>query len=148
MSSTPLVIPQIDITALLDNSSTPIQRQGVAVELLNAFTTYGVFYISSSTHPVFSNTKKHQILNATERLFALDKAHKDQIPRIQPGGFTRGFVPIGGESGSKTKELKEAFSYGYEWSSTELESKESLNGLQGPNVWPEQQALDQLDQDL
>ncbi|KAF9436690.1 hypothetical protein BGZ76_003224 [Entomortierella beljakovae] len=147
-------IPTIDITHLLDSSSTVAQRQEVSVSLLNAFTTYGVFYITSPTHPTFTSTKTSQILDATTRLFDLDYSHKDQIPKIQPGGFTRGYVPVGGESGSATKELKEGFSYGYEWPSNELEAKTraklaheagGLNGLQGPNAWPEQKTLDALD---
>ncbi|KAG0360340.1 hypothetical protein BC939DRAFT_443356 [Gamsiella multidivaricata] len=151
MSST-IAIPTIDITPLLGRSSTVVQRQEVAVALLNAFTTYGVFYITSSTHPVFSSSKTKEILNATKGLFALDDAQKAQIPKIQPGGFTRGYVPIGGESGSKTKELKEGFSYGYEWPVAELEARKAkgddgLNGLQGPNAWPTQETLDRLDEE-
>ncbi|KAF9359974.1 hypothetical protein BGX26_010902 [Mortierella sp. AD094] len=150
----PLDIPTIDVSPLLDTSSTVIQRQEVAVALLNAFTTFGVFYITSPTHPVFSTTKKDQILEATTRLFALDNSQKAKIPKIQPGGFTRGYVPVGGESGSATKELKEGFSYGYEWPPNELEAKThtklaqggGLNGLQGPNAWPEQETLNHLDQ--
>ncbi|KAG0003593.1 hypothetical protein BGZ80_008227 [Entomortierella chlamydospora] len=146
----PLEIPTIDISPLLDSSSTVIRRQEVAIALLNAFTTFGVFYITSPTHPVFSTKKKDQILDATTRLFALDNSHKAKIPKIQPGGFTRGYVPIGGESGSTTKELKEGFSYGYEWPPNELEAKAQedggLNGLQGPNAWPEQETLNHLDQ--
>ncbi|KAG0225349.1 hypothetical protein BGX31_007672 [Mortierella sp. GBA43] len=148
--SSSLPIPDIDITPLLNDSSTLTQRQQVAHQLLNAFTTYGVFYIHSPNHPAFQSEK---ILNAAKRLFALDDTHKDQIPRIHPGGFTRGYIPVGGESGSKTKENKEAFSYGYEWSSAELEKTKQqqhgqLNGLQGDNSWPAQETLDLLDKDL
>ncbi|KAG0302635.1 hypothetical protein BGZ97_002256 [Linnemannia gamsii] len=143
----PLAIPTIDITALLTNTSTTQDKQNVAV--LNAFTTYGVFYITSPTHPLFTTENTNQVLDATKRLFDLDAEQKAHIPKIQPGGFTRGYVPIGGESGSATKELKEGFSYGYEWSEEALKAKQaggSLNGLQGPNAWPAQASLDQLDQ--
>ncbi|KAF9900451.1 hypothetical protein BX616_002591 [Lobosporangium transversale] len=148
--STSLAIPTIDISALLTYSSSKQQRQEVATELLNSFATFGVFYITSSTHPVFSSKKSKQILDATTRLFALDPTQKSQIPKIQPGGFTRGYVPVGGESGSATKELKEGFSYGYEWKPDELEAvaKTGMNGLQGPNAWPNKPILDQLDQGL
>src|SRR5690349_2367077 len=112
MASPPIRIPNIDITPLLNSSSTLTERKGVAAELLHAFTTYGVFYIHSPNHPTFASD---EILDATKRLFALNDDQKAQIPKIQPGGFTRGYVPVGGESGSKTKELKEGFSYGYEW---------------------------------
>ncbi|KAG0201434.1 hypothetical protein BGX33_010327 [Mortierella sp. NVP41] len=145
----PLAIPTIDITPLLSETSTTTDMQQVAVQLLNAFTTFGVFYITSPSHPLFSSTKTNEVLDATRRLFDLDAAQKSQIPKIQPGGFTRGYVPIGGESGSATKELKEGFSYGYEWPAEDLKAKQAqatLNGLQGPNAWPVQASLDQLDQ--
>lgn len=143
-----VTIPKIDISPLLDSASTGAEKQQVAIALLDAFTTYGVFYITSPTHPVFSSQKIAEILDATSRLFALDAAEKAHIPKIAPGGFTRGYVPIGGESGSATKELKEGFSYGYEWPSAELQAKladASLNKLQGPNSWPSQETLNRLD---
>ncbi|KAF4315323.1 hypothetical protein BBO99_00009449 [Phytophthora kernoviae] len=60
---------------------------------------------------------------------------KAAIPVVQNGkGFTRGFIGVGKESGSAERvEVKEAFSYGYEWSEGKTEF---ANGLQGPNVWP------------
>ncbi|KAG0046521.1 hypothetical protein BGZ83_008321 [Gryganskiella cystojenkinii] len=146
---TDLSIPKIDITPLLNPSSSLQDKQHVAVSLLDAFTTFGVFYITSPTHPLFSSSSTASILDATQRLFALDPAQKASIPKIQPGGFTRGYVPIGGESGSATKELKEGFSYGYEWDPAVLTLKQAnqdLNGLQGPNSWPSQETLNQLDQ--
>ncbi|KAF9904061.1 hypothetical protein EC991_003094 [Linnemannia zychae] len=144
-----LAVPTIDITALLESSSSTADKQHVAVQLLNAFTTFGVFYITSPSHPLFSTAKANEVLDATKRLFDLNATQKAQIPKIQPGGFTRGYVPIGGESGSATKELKEGFSYGYEWPAEDLKAKQaadSLNGLQGPNAWPSQGSLEQLDQ--
>lgn len=139
-------IPTIDISALLDTNASHTDKQKVAVALLRAFTVYGVFYITSPTHPVFSTAKTHDILDATQRLFALDTADKAHIPKIMPGGFTRGYVPIGGESGSTTKELKEGFSYGYEWSEQDAAAKKhSFNGLQGPNSWPAPDTVARLD---
>ncbi|KAG0291150.1 hypothetical protein BGZ98_003122 [Dissophora globulifera] len=149
MSPASITIPTIDITPLLTPTSTRVQRQEVAVALLQAFTVYGVFYITSPSHPVFTSASSAKILDATTRLFALNPSQKNQIPKIQPGGFTRGYVPIGGESGSQTKELKEGFSYGYEWPAQELEAKQrrnEFNGLQGPNAWPDKETLKELDQ--
>jgi len=60
----------------------------------------------------------------------LNLPHKTAIP-IQSGGFTRGYVGVGGESGSDLFELKEGFSYGYPWSGS------PRNPLQGPNEWPD-----------
>ncbi|KAG0316626.1 hypothetical protein BGZ99_006765 [Dissophora globulifera] len=149
MSPASITIPTIDITPLLTPTSTRVQRQEVAVALLQAFTVYGVFYITSPSHPVFTSASSAKILDATTRLFDLNPSQKNQIPKIQPGGFTRGYVPIGGESGSQTKELKEGFSYGYEWPAHELEAKQhrnEFNGLQGPNAWPDKETLKELDQ--
>ncbi|KAF9428370.1 hypothetical protein BGZ94_002632 [Podila epigama] len=148
MPATAPSIPTIDISALLDHSAPSASKSDVAAALLKAFTTYGVFYITSPTHPVFSTEKTRDILDATQRLFALDAADKAQIPKIQPGGFTRGYVPIGGESGSTTKELKEGFSYGFEWPSEEAEAKAKagmFNGLQGANAWPTAETVSRLD---
>ncbi|KAF9180357.1 hypothetical protein BGZ51_006244 [Haplosporangium sp. Z 767] len=147
--SSALTIPTIDITHLLSPGASATQKQQVATKLLDAFTTFGVFYITSPSHPIFTAEKTSRILDATERLFALDPAEKALIPKIQPGGFTRGYVPLGGESGSTTKELKEGFSYGYEWTAVDLEAKKAstgLNGLQGPNSWPSETTLNVLDQ--
>lgn len=45
------------------------------------------------------------------RFFALPGATKGEIP-AKKGGFTRGYIGFGGESGSHLLECKEAFSYG------------------------------------
>lgn len=51
-------------------------------------------------------------------------------------GFTRGYIGIGKESGSEERiEVKEAFSYGYEWEHNNSQTAFE-NGLQGLNVWP------------
>ncbi len=39
---------------------------------------------------------------------------------------------LGGESGSQRFEIKEAFSYGYDWPT----DRAPINSLTGPNVWP------------
>ncbi len=49
-------------------------------------------------------------------------------------GLTRGYVRMGGESGSDAYEVKEAFSYGYEW--PENTDAKIFNSLQGFNIWP------------
>lgn len=45
------------------------------------------------------------------RFFALPEEVKRKIP-AKKGGFTRGYIGFGGESGSHLLECKEAFSYG------------------------------------
>ncbi|CAM9628604.1 unnamed protein product, partial [Chrysoparadoxa australica] len=71
--------------------------------------------------------------------FNLPDEEKRKIP-VKNGGFTRGYIGFGQESGSSSMlECKEAFSYGFDW----LESQEPENLLQGPNIWPAKELLDQ-----
>eukprot|EP00808_Paulinella_micropora_P026886 g15629.t1 len=67
--------------------------------------------------------------------FALPEEVKSQH-HIKPGGFTRGYIGIGAESGGASFEVKEGFSYGYDWGETPPK-----NGLQGPNVFPDPSLL-------
>jgi len=48
---------------------------------------------------------------------------------FRKGGFSRGFIPMLGESGSHLKEIKESFSFGYD-------AKNPSNELEGQNIWP------------
>ena len=60
---------------------------------------------------------------------------KRAIP-FSSGGFTRGYIGMGEESGSDRLEVKEAFSYGYEWREDNKERGTEGNPMQGPNRWP------------
>lgn len=51
------------------------------------------------------------VLDVSRRFFSLPDDTKRKIP-VKKGGFTRGYVPFGGESGSHRLECKEAFSFG------------------------------------
>lgn len=54
----------------------------------------------------------HGMFEAARRFFAVEPEVKGSM-KIHKGGFTRGWVPIYGESGRKDLlEHKEAFSYG------------------------------------
>lgn len=81
-----------------------------------------------------------EAMEASKEFFSLPLAEKSRIP-IHSGGFTRGYVGVGGESGSTALELKEAFSYGYEWPAGHHGLFD--NKLQGYNEWPSDQALGQ-----
>ncbi|KAF4657356.1 hypothetical protein FOL47_008474 [Perkinsus chesapeaki] len=73
------------------------------------------------------------VFPSARRLFtAVDQLEKERLA-ITGGGLTRGYVLLGGESGSDRQEMKEAFSYGYDW---HAEQSHFENKLQGPNVWP------------
>lgn len=73
------------------------------------------------------------VLSCSRRLFTEVGMEEKRRLSITGHGLTRGYVPLGGESGSDREEIKEAFSYGFEWP----EGYTSFtNKLQGPNVWP------------
>ncbi|KAF4688248.1 hypothetical protein FOZ60_002947 [Perkinsus olseni] len=73
------------------------------------------------------------VLSSARRLFTdVDASEKERLSIIGDG-LTRGYVPLGRESGSDREEIKEAFSYGYDWPEGH---KSFANKLQGPNVWP------------
>ncbi|KAF4670221.1 hypothetical protein FOZ61_001239 [Perkinsus olseni] len=73
------------------------------------------------------------VLSSARRLFTdVDASEKERLS-VSSGGLTRGYVLFGGESGSDLKEMKEGFSYGFEWPKTH---RAFANKLQGPNVWP------------
>jgi hypothetical protein len=55
-----------------------------------------------------------EILSAADAFFSLPDDVKRAVPRLSGGGFTRGYIPVFGESGRPhLRELKEAFSYGW-----------------------------------
>jgi isopenicillin N synthase-like dioxygenase len=100
--------------------------------LADAFAEFGCCYLTG--HGI--STALETSVMASARFFCeLPESVKEAIPVVQSGdGFTRGFIGIGKESGSVERvEVKEAFSYGFEWE----EGRTAFgNGLQGPNVWP------------
>lgn len=121
-----LVVPQIDIRAFSE-SADEVSMQKAKEALAEACSTHGFFYVTGHR---FTRSQRELVFGASKEFFDLSLEHKNKIP-IKSGGFTRGYVPVGGESGSKLFELKEAFSYGYKWSGA------PTNPLQGPNEWPE-----------
>ncbi|GMF39430.1 unnamed protein product [Phytophthora fragariaefolia] len=100
-------------------------------KLADAFARFGCCYLTG--HGV-SEALSARMMQSAESFCALRDETKAAIPAVQEKGFTRGYIGVGKESGSAERvEVKEAFSYGYEWP----ENKSSFaNGLQGPNVWP------------
>jgi len=78
-------------------------------------------------------------LDASRRFFELRDhvKHALNASNDRPG-FVRGYIPLGGEAGvNNVIELKEGFSYGYEWP----QAKPPVNGLTGPNVWPQDEDM-------
>ncbi|RHY25600.1 hypothetical protein DYB32_008203 [Aphanomyces invadans] len=77
-------------------------------------------------------------MDAAHAYFDMAQEVKDKYHRPSSStGFVRGYIGLGAESGSADfVEVKEGFSYGYEWDATIAPS----NPLQGPNVWPSELA--------
>ncbi|KAG6614694.1 2og-fe oxygenase [Phytophthora cinnamomi] len=101
-------------------------------KLADAFARFGCCYLTG--HGI-SDALSKQMMQSAESFCALPDETKAAIPVVQDKGFTRGYIGVGKESGSAERvEVKEAFSYGYEWPEGKTEA--FANGLQGPNVWP------------
>ncbi|RLN98763.1 hypothetical protein BBJ28_00005993 [Nothophytophthora sp. Chile5] len=124
-SSSTSTAPQIPIISLDD----PAQ----GAQLADAFARFGCCYLAG--HGI-SSALSSRVMQSAQSFCELPDLDKAAIPVVQNGkGFTRGYIGVGKESGSAERvEVKEAFSYGYEWPTEE--PKSFANGLQGPNVWP------------
>ncbi|CAG8450862.1 8093_t:CDS:2 [Ambispora leptoticha] len=124
-------LPVVDLSPLVPlvnnapSVTNPVSK--IASELQNACISYGAFYVTCSS---FSRDAELKILDNARRFFNLPETVKSNIP-IRSGGFTRGYIAMGVESGSHRIEFKEAFSYGYEWNPSDKPN----NSLQGPNEW-------------
>eukprot|EP00457_Paulinella_chromatophora_P007997 gb/GEZN01008024.1/.p1 GENE.gb/GEZN01008024.1/~~gb/GEZN01008024.1/.p1 ORF type:complete len:423 (-),score=44.63 gb/GEZN01008024.1/:125-1393(-) len=105
-------------------------RRKVANQLELACRETGFFYATGHGYSA------EDIFKAMREYFALSVEKKSRIP-ITPGGFTRGYIGIGAESGGSSFEVKEGFSYGYNWP---LDCAPD-NPLQGPNVLPDPSLL-------
>ncbi|EGZ16322.1 hypothetical protein PHYSODRAFT_249719 [Phytophthora sojae] len=105
-------------------------------KLADAFARFGCCYLTG--HGILDALSK-RMLQSDESFCALPDETKAAIPVVQDRGFTRGYIGVGKESGSAERiEVKEAFSYGYEW--PEGKPEPFATGLQGPNVWPKAEA--------
>ena len=136
-------LPVIDISSLISSieGTNSSMKNETINELIKACKRYGMFKVKG--HNVSELSK---VIEASKAIFRLDQEVKDSIrfdsvyqtnliidktldelsveekalydiQRKGKEGFTRGYIPLFGESGRKEyKELKEAFSYGYTWS--------------------------------
>lgn len=119
----PLVVPVVDLADVASPST--------QAALADACRSHGLFRPSNHGIGADTTAEAHRAHRAVFNVLAADKlAHP-----IEPGGFTRGFVALGSESGDKTNlECKEAFSYGHEWSAA-APLPAAANPLQGANQW-------------
>jgi len=128
-----LAVPAVDLKPLLDADSNPITAKAAMRAIEESCSEIGIF--RPLNHGIAAETLL-EAMAAHRQVFALPKSEKQKLP-ISGGGFTRGYVPLGSESGSATRlECKEAFSYGHEWRTRPGDATAFTNPLQGPNAWP------------
>lgn len=111
-------IPKIDLTIDDDKFN--------AQQIVEAISSFGAFYVKTD----FGKEAHEQLFRSAQTLFQVDQSIKDKIS-IGNSGFARGYIKIGGESGSNGFEKKEGYSYGYQVKSL------PKNKLQGVNIWPD-----------
>lgn len=92
----------------------------------------GVFYVKTGMPKADTN----KLFQSANRLFSVPMSIKDNLV-VSRGGFMRGYIGYGKESGSDLFESKEAFSYGYPWP----KNIQPLNSLQGENIWPPESSM-------
>ncbi|KAJ3057310.1 hypothetical protein HK097_009263 [Rhizophlyctis rosea] len=137
--SAPLAIPFlpiIDITPLADPNPSPptaAARRSTIEQLSAACVYHGAFYIKSAEIGGLTRELRSKVFESAKRVFAVSESVKKEYNVVREEGkegFTRGYIGVGGESGSAALEVKEAFSYG------DPDTAQRLNALSGPNVWP------------
>lgn len=121
-----LKLPVIDISPFSNAVSNGNTKAVVAAQLHEACSSSGAFYVTG--HGIDTSALQGRMRS----FFHLNRAQKKKIA-VTPGGFTRGYIGMGEESGSDQLEVKEAFSFGYPWPA-ELAPE---NNMQGSNVWLE-----------
>ncbi|KAJ1534019.1 hypothetical protein HK096_004452, partial [Nowakowskiella sp. JEL0078] len=139
-------IPIIDVGPLFqfftNKESYPSQTstttaKACSLELINACTKYGAFYIKNYSAPFDQLGSLHRNSHTSDRMlknarniFTFSEHLKQQAKAVPKDGLIRGYIGIGEESGSDQFELKEAMSYGLNPSGT------PTNCLEGSNLWP------------
>ena len=131
-------LPVVDVAPLLRPADTAARR-AAANEIAAACASYGAFYA------VNSGVNSTRAFSAGSAFFKQCSAAKQAVaadPVAAASGFARGYIGIGGESGSaELREVKEGYSYGFDWPPEQPPD----NPLQGPNKWPQDDPLGQFD---
>ncbi|KAJ3409135.1 hypothetical protein HDU80_002765 [Chytriomyces hyalinus] len=118
-------LPLIDVSCLLHHDSDVAQNELIRTTsnaILDALAQYGAFQCITATSNNFN------IFDTAELLLHTSKT--DGIGAVKRGGFVRGYIGMGHESGGAALEVKEGFSYG------DSESCASSNKLTGENIFP------------
>jgi hypothetical protein len=85
-------VPNINISAFLNPNSSEQDKLVIVNEVSQAVRTVGVFYVCGHS---ITEARLAEMSTAARRYFDLDKEVKESMP-IKPGGFTRGYVGVGG----------------------------------------------------
>lgn len=118
-------IPIIDLSKLGKDDKT-------SFEIDMALQEFGMFIGTNA----MSKANNDEFVNSAYNLFSMNKEAKDSI-KVTEGGFMRGYIPFGQESGLNTFfEPKEGFSYGHSFTEDDLPFQ---NSLEGENVWPDEE---------
>jgi isopenicillin N synthase-like dioxygenase len=120
--STSSALKIIDISPMMEEFTLDEDKlQNMSNHLQLALAQDGAFYLTGHMLDI------SRMLEIAPRWFRLDKSNS----QFSNG---RGFIPVGGESGSHLHELKEAFSMGNEWEEGQIRK----NILEQLNVWPDE----------
>lgn len=94
-------LPVIDLSPLSGRGSREA-REEVGRQVREACLTYGIFYVTG--HGMGDTGR---VFDASRAFFSLTQQEKDAIP-VSSGkaGFTRGYIEMGGESGSERLEVR------------------------------------------
>ena len=129
-------VPIIDVSALVDPTSSAAARLAVATQLGAACRDSGFFYITG--HGVDVGLQQ-RLEDLSRRFFALPLEDKMAIRMALGGRAWRGYFPVGGELTSGRPDRKEGLYFG-----AELDAGHPLvragTPLHGPNLFPREPA--------
>ncbi|KAJ3067092.1 hypothetical protein HDU98_009697 [Podochytrium sp. JEL0797] len=127
-------LPIVDVTPIVEHleatSTQPPSAEVVTASqlILTALSSVGAFQCRVARH---RSATEDDVFNTCDKLFAVDDCEK-RASVVKNGGFVRGFLGMGDESGGQALEVKEGFSFG-----SENHASFAPNKLLGPNVFPE-----------
>ncbi|EDQ84331.1 uncharacterized protein MONBRDRAFT_12898 [Monosiga brevicollis MX1] len=140
------VIMQVDLSALLERdldgkvstvhldslalSEATAAQLAVGQRVVASLQKAGCFTLAANC---IQDREARELFTEAGAYFDLPEPQKRAGRAVARGGFIRGYVAYGQESGRKEYfEPKEGFSYGYEWP----DDQPPQNALQGCNIWP------------
>jgi isopenicillin N synthase-like dioxygenase len=105
-------VPTVDLGAFAAGGRAA-DKLAAAEQIARAASTVGVFHVLN--HGLPAATRAESIAASKEFFAQPDEAKQSVAAQSAAAGFVRGYIGFGGESGSDRREVKEAFSLGYEW---------------------------------